>query len=86
MENKKVENKCNVDFHIIPYEYECGSYCTPTGCHGHKDYNILIGFELNSELFYIEGADCGDYPNLDKPEQIEKVNNIIKTIENKLST
>jgi hypothetical protein len=70
-----------MNFYIIPFEYDCGKNCTPTGCHGHENDKISLGFEIDGELFFVEGADCGDYPNFDKPEKIEKVNNIIKKIE-----
>lgn len=45
---------------IVYEEYECGSYCSPDGCHGHE--GRVIGIEIDGFVFCDEESHTGDMP------------------------
>lgn len=49
-------------FDVECYEYECGSYCSPNGCHGHVT-DFPVGFTYKGFHFTVEGYLEGDFPN-----------------------
>jgi hypothetical protein len=44
------------------YEYECGGLCSPDGCLGHEDKDIIVGISVNGVYFDVDGHAQGDYP------------------------
>jgi len=61
------------------YEYECGSYCSPSGCHGHET-DIPVAFEINGVRFVVEGYDGGDYPNSDTDDTVKRVKEVVAAL------
>lgn len=68
---------------LIYYEYECAHACTPTGCHGHEDKNIIVGIEINDVSLLVEGHESGEYP-ISSRDHILKTNKAVNLIYDKL--
>lgn len=45
---------------ILREEYECGSYCSPNGCHGHM--GRIIGIEIDGHYLCDDASHTGDTP------------------------
>ena len=65
-------------FEIATYEYECGSYCHPNGCQGHRT-DIPVGFGVGGVMFFVEGYCDGDYPGPDT-EYVETVKKVVEAL------
>ena len=63
-------------------EYECGGYCTPSGCVGHEDRGLPIGFSINNVIFYTEdhcdGGEISDKRRDTIRETVEWIEGLIR--------
>jgi hypothetical protein len=60
------------------YEYECGSYCSPDGCHGHVT-DAPTHIMIDNVCFVVDGFDGGDYPMF--KAEVEEVKSVIKRLQ-----